>query len=530
MQFKPLERFTTLLGKGWVGTICVCIAVLNKCLVSFWFSSLRGDKAIYLLFAQSFLETGKFTEPVSLVETGATVHLYEPAIHSPLYSLIAAPLLWLTNSFFWSQFIISVFGWILFYTAVYKIAVAVLRRHWVVHLFILVSGFFLYPHELSSTPKDTLAVGFALWSIYLVCKFVASPQLKTTCLLALTIACVGATKLLYFPLAVLFVFLLVAILFLEGNRKHFLHLFLLVGFICLAAFLVNISILKPAHDLTVANDVFLPRGGTPLRQGFFPQNLLHTYPFVSGSFLNTELWGVQFGKFTDFSFGEVMKGLLALDAILLTIIIVVSLFYSRQIIANKVLFLLIGAAFIMMAVTFFMSATQEAEVSTTSSYFWTFVTDARSFLLPILVIQLVLFLFIFRFKKLSVLRWIFLLLFLSEAAHGMYFSVKEVTHRAGLQKTDQENRIVAMIQQEREKADVKLITTDNSLRRFALVNNLSVFAFTNKPANLSWMRRGDIFIIATHEEDAGHLKIFPLQSLVPVDTVGSIILHRFEAK
>jgi len=530
MRFKALERLTLLLEKNWVGPICIGIAILNKCWISYCFSSLRGDKAIYLLFAQSFLKTGKFAEPVNLVETGAKVYLYEPAIHSPLYSMMAAPLLWLTNSFFWSQYIITVLGWIIFYTGLYKIATAVLKRTWLVHLFILVSGFFLYPHELSSTPKDTLAVGFSLWSIYLMQRFVIFPQLKITALLAFTIACVGAIKLLYFPLAVLFVFLLAAALLLEGNRKHFLHLLLLIGFVSVAGLLVYISILKPAQNLSVANDIFLARGGTPLRQGFYPENLLHTYPFVSGSCLNTELWGVQIGKLTSFSFGQVIKGLLVLDAVLLTILVVVSLFFSRQIVANKVLFFLIGAAFIMIGATFFLSATQEPETSKGTLYSWTFVKDARSFLVPMLVIQLVLFLFMFRYKRLLVLRTIFYLLFFFEAVHGVYFSIKQITQAEALPKNDQDNRVVALTKQERKKADIKLVTTDNALRRFAQVNNLPVFSFSNQPPNLGWMKKGDVFLIATHSEEVTRLEIFPAQSLVPLDTIGQIILHRFEVK
>jgi hypothetical protein len=66
MRWKALEQVKKLLETKWAGIACVFIAILNKCIVSFFSSSLRGDKSLYLLFAQSFLHTGKLAEPINI--------------------------------------------------------------------------------------------------------------------------------------------------------------------------------------------------------------------------------------------------------------------------------------------------------------------------------------------------------------------------------------------------------------------------------------------------------------------------------
>src|SRR5215218_651115 len=170
-MFERALTLKNLLDSRRAGIICLVIAIVNKSTIAWLYSSLKADKALYLLFAKSFLETGRLAEPVTVFETGNTVYLYDSAIHSPLYSLLCVPFLWITKSYFIAQLIVSFLSWIIFFTALYKLSCLLFQQLWIAHLFILCSGFFLYPHELISGPKDTLAAGLTLWSIILVHQF-----------------------------------------------------------------------------------------------------------------------------------------------------------------------------------------------------------------------------------------------------------------------------------------------------------------------------------------------------------------------
>ncbi|RYF86487.1 MAG: hypothetical protein EON98_03530, partial [Chitinophagaceae bacterium] len=376
-----------MLNHKWAAVTCLLLAIVNKCIIAFFFSSLNGDKGLYLLFADSLLKTGTLAEPVSLLENGKTVFVLDPAIHSPLYSLVAVPFLWLTHSFFQTQAIVSVLGWILFYTGLYKLASLIFREKWVVSLFLLCTAFFLYPHELASTPKDTLAVAFTFWSIVLMQQFLHQPKFQTTVALAITLSCLALVKLLYVPFAAVFLFLLLAFLLLE-KKRYFLHAGLLIASLALIGLLVYQFVFLPSYELGAKNYVGLPDDGTFVRSGLFLSNLWYTFPFISSSLIDTHLWAVQVEKLSGFSFSQVMRFFLLADAVLFVFLFVTSLFFSRQIIANRVMFILLVASVTMVGAVVMLSLTSQTDSNRSIYGVWTFVMDARSFLVPMITLQL----------------------------------------------------------------------------------------------------------------------------------------------
>jgi hypothetical protein len=512
------------------GIICLLAAIANKCLIAFYFSSLHGDKALYLLMAKGFLQKGIMAEPVSIFETGGTIYAYDPGVHSPLYSLLAAPFLWLTKSFFQTQYILSVLGWILFFTALYKVASLVFRQRWLVHLFILLAGFFLYPHELSSTPKDTFAVALLLWSVVLLHRFIHQSNWKITGLLAITLSALALVKLLYIPLVIVVIFLLVLFLFLERKKHALLQVGLLLLLLLIVGVAVHQFILQPTYYLAENTTVALPKNANPdFTKGFYPQNLLATFPFFSSSLINTNFWGVQVEKMTPFSYGQVMNFFLLMDVILFIGLLVAAFFFLRKSFPNKVLFSLIILSLAMVATVFYLSVTQKAIVYKSAADYWTFVSDARSFILPILTFQLLLFLFIFRFIQLAFLRWLFLVLLVFEGLHGVYFTAKQIISLPLTENTNAETnpheKVITLLQKE---THLSLATSDEFLRRYAAVKGVRVFSFTNQPPGFNWIKKGDSFLIVTHPEDSLYRKKLPQKNIVAVDTLPPFILQKLQ--
>ena len=516
--------------------ICIVIAILNKSIIALLYSSLKADKALYLLFAKTFLETGKLAEAVHVFETGRITYLFDPAIHSPLYSLLCVPFLGITKSYFITQFIVSFLGWIVFFTALYKIACLLFQQRWITNLFVLWSGFFLYPHELISGPKDTLAAGLTLWSVFLVYQFItARPHWRTTVFLAITLSGLALTKMLYLPLVALLVCILFISIFLKREKSYISQVALLAGMLLLIGFVVNTFVFQPAHQLAANNAVSLPMSSTPIVHGFYPQNLLYTFPFISSSFINTQLWAVQVEKLAGFSFGKVMKLFFSLDVLFFVgLLLLCSVFY-KKITSNKILSLLFVVSLTIIGAVMCLSLTEKALVYHVSLGSWTYVSDARSFLVAMLTLQLLAFGFIFMYPKLRYIRYILISLFFLAVSHGFYFTVKNIiTFPATLEantSNDAISQITTILKQKAGTGNAPmLVTSDRALRRYAQILKLPVASFTNLSADLSWMNKGDNFLIATYQGDTIHLKKFLQEQLVLLDTIPPFVLHTFIAK
>ncbi|HUC80530.1 MAG TPA: hypothetical protein VMR70_06415 [Flavisolibacter sp.] len=533
MRQAFLQRTKTILDNRLATFIIILLAVCCKSVIANAYTSLGGDKALYLLLAKGLLASGRMAEPVWMAETGALQYLYEPAMHSPFYSLLAAPVLWLTNSYYWTQAILTVVSWVLFYGGLYAVAKIVFRHHWLTNLFLFCSAFFLYPHELSSTVKDTFGAGFTLVAIALMHRWLQQPQWQTTVLMALCLLSLSLTKLLYVPLAIVLVFLLLVFVLLQRSRQHLLFFCLLLLLLFAGGFLTNQLLFAPAKELVLTAGLRLPANTINMTVGFSPQNLLATFPFVSSSLINTHLWAVQLGSLPGFSFSLVMRSFLYIDAIVLVLLFVTSLYYSRQLLSERFLLFPIMAAFTMTAVVVMLSLMGNVVQYKSTSALWTYVMDARSFLVPMLVLQLLLFRFLFLMRSLPLVRAALMLLFFLTIAHGIYFTAKETRLLvSGTKKRQGENafeKIAATLSQQ-DSTRQMLITSDNFLRRYVQVNNLPAYALASLPAGFSWMQKGQRFLIATYPEDSFYLQKFPPHQLQPLDSLPPFHLHSYQVK
>jgi hypothetical protein len=518
-----------------VSLLCIAVAVVAKCLIAWIYSNLDGDKSLYLLFAESFRQTSILSEPVSLIENGVTRQVYNPAVYSPLYSLLAAPFLWLTSSYYITQLLLSFLGWTLFFTAIYKVAMVVFAKPWLTNLFILCTAFFLYPHELDAGPKDTFAAAFTLWSIYYSYRFIQSPnRFVITLLLALSISCVCLTKLIYAPLVGVFLSALFIWLIEKKRKAAWLQFACLLLLLSLTAVSAYYLILLPAQQLPPFHASAATNDGSVSIKGFYPQNLLSTYPFISSSFINTNFWGVQLEKILRVPFSKIMIAFRVIDVLLFTTLMAALLLYRKRPV-RKIIRIITAVAATLAGIAFYLSLTYQSFSYKSAAGLWTFVTDARSFLIPMIALQLVLFLFVFKFNGFKIIRNGFFLLFVFECFHGIYFTIKQTVNAGEIRSY---NRVSSPVKKvvsnltvlNKKEGGWALVTTDNGLRRYALVNGQAAYSFSGQPASLSWMKKGSRLLLATHLQDSAVLKIFPAQKLVSMDTVQPFVLLYYKAE
>lgn len=512
---------------------CLFVAVAGKCLIAFVYASLKADKALYLLFAQSLVETGRLAEPVYAFETGTRHYLYDPAVNSPLYSCLCAPFFWLTNSFFTTQLIVAFLGWGLFLTALFTLAKLLFSLWWRVSFFLLFASFFLYPHELGSGPKDTLAAGFSLWAVVVAHRFLTQKaNAKATAVLAVLIACVALTKLLYVPLAFLFFAALLVLALCKKSKRHAGQAGLLAGFLLLIGCLVHFFLLLPSYRLA-ASQIRLPSGVPPPAHGFYPRNLLVSFPFISSSFVNTTLVGVQVERHTPASFADVLNFFRLLDVLLFPVLVWVCVRPYRSIARQPAELLLLAVSMTMTGVLVFLSAAEEPTRYRHIANTFTFIADGRSFLLPMLSLQLFAFRWLFSAQRRRFLRYALALLLFFEASHGLYFVVKEAVTASATPEAKVNNdalqKINAWISEENAKGNrLRLVSSDNAVRRYVQVHNLPAFAFTRLRANPSWMKKGDRFLVVTFPQDSLLLKCIPSTQLIRLRMVEPFVLHTYE--
>lgn len=521
-----------LFSSRWAGVVCTALAVANKSLVAWLFTSLKADKALYLLFARSLLEKGVLAEPVQCIENGRRIFLFDPAVYSPFYSLLCAPVLWLTHSYVATQFIASGFAFILFFTAVAKVAALVLRERWVANIFVLCAGLFLYPFELESVVKDFFAAGFTLWSLWLLVRFFEQPpRWSTTVLLSVCLGCLCLTKLLYLPLALLLLMVLVVVVARKQRRSHLLHVLAVVLLLLAMGAAVQLFVFRPALELAATHGARLPADGTAATNGFFPENLQQTTPFLSAAIFDVDLWGVQLQKLS-LSYEQTVAAFRVLDLVLLVILLACAAVFFLALRRNSALFLLALLSVAMMATVAFLSLTQKAFAFKSASAAWTWVTDVRSFFLPMLTVQLLLLGFVSGWRNHRLLRGALLALFLLQCAHGAYFSLKQAALGSftpgANESADAVTKITKQLQSPVQQAPHTLVTSDRYLKRYAEVHNLPVYAFTGQAADLSWIPKGATYLVATHRADSSLLSVFPAGSLQAAGSAEPFVLHIYQ--
>jgi hypothetical protein len=541
-KLVPESFFSKLLHSKTAVWICILLAWLNKTLIAWLYTDLEGDKSLYLLFSKSFLEKRSLLEPVSLAETGQTVFVYDPAITSPMYSLLAAPLLWITNSYTSTSFIIDMMAWSIFFTGLYKVAMSLYQERWIANLLVLCAGLFLFPHEMDSGPKDTLSIGFLIWSVYFTYRIIKGTGNITlnSLLLLLCLCAMGFTKYLYSPLILLIGLTLILYSLLLKNRMILYHS-LSVLTVCFFITLIysKVGLLALQNNATLSWEDFPSWDSKTFTRGWYPENLKATFPFISSALINTNFWGVQLSKMFQTSFITIQRCFQNADLILLTCLFWL-LKKRTQDLSRTVFFLLFSVSFFIIALLLYMSLRHAGvyyKAGGNTGPGWTYVSDARSFLFPMLSLQLLFFFLLFKTTLLHpILRNFLFLLFFIECIHGVYFTTKQMLHADMVHTYDSTASPVkrvtkGLLNLKKDYKDIALITSDSHLRRYALLNDIPTFTFSNQPCIKDALPLNTLYVVATLESDSAYIqKCFAPNLLQPTDAVPPFYLHFYKPK
>ena len=495
---KADQIFKPHLGTKAATIFCLLAALLNKSLIAWIYTDLSGDKSLYLLFAQQLLSGEHPLEPLGLIN-GQQNYFFNGAITSPLYSFLAAPLLGLTGSAYATSVIIDVLAWLVFFTGLFRLARLALGEVWAANLLVLCAGFFLYPHELQSPPKDVLAVGLILWAVVVLANSVKAPSRSRALLLACLLIAVGLTKFLYVPLVLLMVLLLWYFAF--NTQANLKATAVVVTLVCVGAFVAFFLYLRYLKGLHQQTNIEMPPPMDDFQEGFFPQNLTATFPFISSALLNVNFWCTQLADILKVPFKTVYRFFQGLDLLL----VLPLMFFLKRFVSRSKPAWLIGtlAAAALVCLLMVMSLRYKA-VEYHAGASWTHVKESRSFLFVMIVLQVGLFYLVFYSALLPALKNFLLLLFLIECLHGAYFTTKQVInrqavaenlHRGGLHQT------VRRLKALHANTAVFLSTPNAQLRQLAQVHGIPVAYYAKDRCAIFQTAADRSLLVALHQDE-----------------------------
>jgi hypothetical protein len=353
---------------------------------------------------------------------------YEPLINwPPGYSLLLAPFYVLFNHNYilagLTLDILAAITLIIFTRRILKLLETPVH---LINVFTLLTGFFIYYFYFINS-SDAIAITFFVLAIYYTLAFIkngnASPKHILAIVLCLFVS--GLIKYLFIPV----VFIVPIFIFWKGyaDNNKILKKTGIISFSFLAVLFASLLIWQKINS---GSATYI----SETSRGFFPANLLHTYPAIPASFINPDTISRAFPagssvvnlSFHIFQFLHILLFLVAIIYAVRRIIIK----GFKEMSANSSFFYLsfflsAGITFVLVVLSF--SIGKEENIP---GHWWTYVEEPRYYGLVTVLIHLAVFvLYQYRNKFLFKTKYVFyflLLLMLPEAFRGIVFTAKRV--------------------------------------------------------------------------------------------------------
>lgn len=389
-----------LLSKKSTGIIFLIIAISTKIILQVTFFNLLGDKSNQLLAGKNLLEGNGISINEFLLDD-LSQEKFTPLVGwPPGYSLLISPLLWLFNSnYFAASIFFDIFCVFPFFFYLIKLINFFSPTAHLKNLFILFAGFYLYP-VTSNGCTDMISLSCIMAGFYYLLQLMHKEEKSFRLLFCVSISffLAGFFRYNYIPVALCSPVLLVLAGKLNYNKlwvKSGYKIGIILGLL-FAALLVFQKIYTGAPT-------YVSTGET----GYFPENILKTYPIVPASLADVEVAHTVFSNLTGISYlivGDILR--------YINLLLFFSLLYLGIRKLKKVNFLLqskedyffylgIGISISVAGLLFYFSLRNSSFYSVDLPQ-WTFVQELRYFSFIVVFIQLLVFVFLFnKFSGLS---------------------------------------------------------------------------------------------------------------------------------
>lgn len=532
MATDRFNKLKFILSNKAVTFFIVLAAIIGRIMQLLFFSYLGGDRSHQALATQNFV-FGKGITISHVLPTNLSEIIYEPLIKwPPGYSFLLTPFYKLFNH---NYIVAGIVLDILFAALLIFVTRAILKilgtPLYFINLFTIMTGFIIYSFY-KQPYADAIAITLYLTALLFTLGLIKNPRvwmLKTFAIVLSLIFCAFA-KYLYIPVVfVIPFFLLVIGIF---NKQKTLKTSSFVIFLLLTAAITSLLIYQKSVSGSAAYI-------TEPTRGFYPENLLHSYPYLPAIFINPETIGLFLRQ--PHQQGSLLNSLLQIVHLLGFIFLIGYglLFFIRKGIKNIPLvnsfyYISLLSALAVMAVLSFLSLRVAKELN-----IWTYVQEARYYGLAIILIQLATFVY---FKsnfnnssKISkFIATALLLLMVPDMARGVLFSAKRAVKFSSEEYTWQkeykiQEQAEKVIEEQKKKHKVSNVilagSSDYMNNRVALNSHLPMMYNTDllnspdsfntkEPVLLFVLLRSDVllnfqpFLSNPNKEVAGYINGF----------------------
>ena len=425
-----MNKIISFLSKRNISLLILLISVISRIINVLFVSYYGRDKMILVLQSQSLLNGKGLGVPEYLTsDTITPVYNYTP-FWPPGYPILLAPFLKLFNyDVYWATTTFDIIVSICLIFVIRKICRQIGFSIAAINLMTLITGCFEYTFINESLPTDTISVVLFLIGLSFLIKMSLTKSLSFGTLLATSFIlfspCIFRYNYPAISLAAVAGLLFIAYMRKDAllKKKGWFLLFFTGLFICIFLFITKLSTGQAGY-------------AAPTERGFFPENLVHWFPFIPSAFINLAFLTSQAIHLINLSLQSSLR-LLEIINVIATLILLIYFIpiLSRKkmyqdITALKLFFVLGGFASLgLFALLGFMSVTYKIQIGIFSN--WNYVYEARYFAFVVLYLQMGFITWLFTDKpgiKRNVLTKTIasfcLIVLLIEISHNIYFHTK----------------------------------------------------------------------------------------------------------
>ena len=424
-----LNKPKRILSDKKVSILIVVLAIAARIALQLYFFDVSGDRSFQLAATKSFVEGHGFSLP-QVLPNDLHKKVYLPLVGwPPGYSIFLSPLYFVFNrNIVAAAIAFEVFTSILFVFFSAKLLQLLNLPSWLVALYTLTLGFFIYDFA-SASSTDFQSLTFFLIGIYYSMLFIKKekPPLFGSAI-AIILFLPALTRYMYASAVLIPPLYLLWTGYVEKNKR------LIRGsFYCFVTLISLLTCLFVYQHYYTGSAVYL---GSPHR-GFYPSHLLRIHPFLFSPFLNIQIFCTGLHSLFGFDYVKEVDIIRYIHLIpFVATLFSAAIYFVHNLNNKKILsehFVYIGllSCFNIIFLLIFLSVTNAPEHKV-SNFIWTYVEEPRYYAFVTLFIQQLVFIFLFNKKQkrkfvLKIFTAICAVLLTIQVLHGIYFVGKKLT-------------------------------------------------------------------------------------------------------
>lgn len=409
-----------ILSDKKTSALVILLAIVARIIQLIYFFNIRVDGMYQALATQNFISGHGFSNSFVLPTDLSTI-IYEPQINwPPGYSLLLSPFyLLFNNNFINAGIAFDIIAAIFLILICRKILKLLAAQVHLINLFTLVMAFYIYPFY-SICSSDAIAITFFLLAIYHTLKLLQLKEKsnKTLILIIISLFLSGLIKYLFIPI----VFIVPLYIYWRGyiDKNNILKKSSTIIFSVLFCLLCGLLFWQKIYS---GSATYI----SSTERGFFPKNLLSTYPAIPASIASPETVNLSIA-----ANHTIRQTILVFYQLIHFFVVFVAIRFLLKKLKQKssslkenffYLSTLISVGLIIMLSTISLFVGKEENIP---GHWWTYVEEPRYYGLLQILLQLSVFSFLSLNKSFLIkakhLIIIIYILFLPETLRGIIFT------------------------------------------------------------------------------------------------------------